>query len=186
MGASAGLEPAAYANSATLLWWRREESNLHADVAVLQTAGLSQFAHLLRGAPGRSPTLDPLVRSQPLCALSYGGMVADLGFEPRTSGLSDQRLVPIGLIGYGTGGAILTLTVAALNGTPPAKLGYSGMWHCPGESNAHLTASRAVALSVELGQYGGERRSRTPACYRPLVFETSCRPSQQRSPIRAG
>lgn len=66
------------------------------DTAVLQTAGLSQFAHLLRGAPERSPTPDPLVRSQPLCALSYGGVVAELGFQPRTSSLSDCRLCQLG------------------------------------------------------------------------------------------
>lgn len=109
-------------------------------------------------------------------------MVAELGFEPRPFSISDCRLCR-----WAT-----RLWFRRRDSNPyccgPGPHASCQSWatpECgtdPGDRTRNLQLRGLLLCPVELGQYGGERRSRTPACYRPLVFETSCRPSQQRSP----
>ena len=102
------------------VWWAGEDLNLQARRAArLQRVGVTRHRSCPTiGAPGRTLTPDPLVRSQPLCTLSYGSVVLDRRFELRLGGLSARRLCQVGLVQHGARSRIRTETVPLLRRLP--------------------------------------------------------------------
>lgn len=95
-GASAGLEPAAYAirpRQHGVQGWIRTTALF----GTRSTGGrIRPLCHLHIGAPERTLTSNLWVRSPAPCTLGYGSMVLVRGFEPRLTRPSTWRLCLLG------------------------------------------------------------------------------------------
>ena len=100
----------------------------------LQAGAFGRSATCTLELPGGFQPAPTRARSPALCALSYGSTVAELGFEPRTSSLSDCRLCRWA----------------------------TRLWYRTGKSNPEISASEAVASAIRLVRCGTRSGTRTP------------------------